>query len=159
LSGQVISLGAVIVDERNRYLLVHKYWTSNWEFPQGSREGNERHLDTLRRELKEEIGLSKGYQILPGWREKIFYHFKFRGEIPVDKWVIFYLLRVGSPTVHLSEEHTDYRWVTFKEGMKLLRHENYQRVLRRANAFLQEKSFREKSKEEHGRRINDTTIR
>lgn len=49
---------AVIFDQRGRVLLVrHSYGRRNWELPGGGRKANESVEETVRREVREEVGI------------------------------------------------------------------------------------------------------
>jgi ADP-ribose pyrophosphatase YjhB (NUDIX family) len=55
----LVTVGAIVVDDRGRVLLLqHEFRTgSGWGIPGGFMERGEQPLETLRRELREEIGL------------------------------------------------------------------------------------------------------
>jgi len=51
------SFGAVVVDEKGRYLLVKHRYGGHWDFPKGHMEGDESPLEAALREVLEETGL------------------------------------------------------------------------------------------------------
>lgn len=128
------------VDGEIRYLVISSAVTKreHWEFPKGGVEKGEREVETALRELEEETGVSD-VEILPGYREPIRYIYR-RQEGLVFKQVIYFIGRVGDPTVNLRpEEVKDYRWATYDEARTLLRHGNARELLYRCHAFIQGK--------------------
>src|SRR5690606_32631016 len=124
------------VDGEIRYLVISSAVTKreHWEFPKGGVEAGEREIDTALRELWEETGV-KDVQVLPGYREPIRYIYR-RPEGLVSKQVVYFIGRVGDPTVTLREvEAKDYRWASYEESRKLLRHSNARALLDRCHAF------------------------
>lgn len=120
-----------------RYLVISSAVTKreHWEFPKGGVELGEREIDTALRELWEETGV-KDVRVLPGYREPIRYIYR-RPEGLVSKQVVYFIARVGDPTVKLREvEAKDYRWADYDEARKLLRHANARALLERCHAFI-----------------------
>lgn len=52
-----VGADALLLDERGRVLLVDPRYKPDWDLPGGMAEANEAPADTVRRELKEELGL------------------------------------------------------------------------------------------------------
>ncbi len=83
-----------------------------WTFPGGILEKNENYEESLKREVKEETGLDVD----------IVYQFFSSMIKTVDKkeaMVVAYLCRPKGKKVKLSEEHTDYKWVSPKDLKKM----------------------------------------
>lgn len=84
-----------------------------WDLPGGNVSFGERHDESLRREIKEETTLDVGEitptQVVTNYDEatKVYYLF------------IGYIAKALSADVQLSEEHTEYKWVTKGEFMGL----------------------------------------
>lgn len=55
-----VSVDGLILDQQGRILLVNPRYKPGWDMPGGMAEANEPPLDTLRRELSEELGLGVG---------------------------------------------------------------------------------------------------
>lgn len=132
------SAGAVIFYQRGNkieHLLLH-YEAGHWGFPKGHIEQGEREQETLEREVREETGI-ENIEIIPGFKEFISYTFRRRKNEMVFKTVTYYLARVKVKKVRLSFEHIDYKWLKYKEAIKLLTFMNTKDVLRKAYKFLQ----------------------
>ncbi|MBI2176217.1 NUDIX domain-containing protein [Candidatus Woesearchaeota archaeon] len=145
-----ISAGAIIfrVDGKSskpKYLLLH-YGSGHWDFVKGHIEGKETEEETLRREAKEESGLTD-LRIIPGFREKISYFYKREGET-IQKDVIFFLAETGAAEkdIKLSFEHSGYDWLEFGEAVKKVTYNSSKDVLKKANKFLEENSKQKKLK-------------
>jgi 8-oxo-dGTP pyrophosphatase MutT (NUDIX family) len=124
-------------DTKVLYLVISSALTrrEHWEFPKGGVEEGERELDTALRELMEETGVTD-VTILRGFREPIHYIYR-RPEGLVSKQVVYFLGQVNDPRVVLREvEAKDYRWATYDEAKKLLRHANARSLLDRAHARI-----------------------
>ena len=81
-----------------------------WEIPGGKRENNEHIVDALKREIKEETGLTIN-------EYKIVYVSPIFENHPVLKPFlnIGYLCLVDNSDVVISDEHIDYKWVSVEE--------------------------------------------
>ncbi|MBI2550450.1 NUDIX domain-containing protein [Candidatus Woesearchaeota archaeon] len=135
-----VSAGAIIfrIDEKAkkpRYLLLH-YGSGHWDFIKGHIEGNETEEETLRREAREESGLTD-LRIISGFREKVSYFYRKEGET-VPKDVIFLLAKTSSAEkeVKLSFEHSEYVWLGFEDAVKKVTYSNSKEVLKKADSFL-----------------------
>lgn len=131
------SAGAVVFYKSSdtvEYLLLH-YEVGHWGFPKGHIEQGEREQETLEREVREETGI-ENIEIIPGFKEFISYTFRRRKNEMVFKTVTYYLARVKVKEVRLSFEHIDYKWLKYKEAIKLLTFMNTKDVLVEANTFI-----------------------
>ena len=109
--------GALILNPEGKVFLMRSpKWHDRWVIPGGHIELGERIEDALMREVKEETGLTirdirfirVGECVYDDefWKKK---HFVF----------VNYSCRTDSTVVRLSEEATEYRWVTFDEAQGL----------------------------------------
>jgi len=161
------SVGAVVFRRTPsgiRYLLLHHPDKENrpghrakrgvsqaklghWDFPKGHIERVETSEVTLRREVKEETGISR-LRVFPGlsakggpasgWKETIRYFVGPQGNKRL-KFVAYFLAETKTRKVILSFEHQGYAWLPFKEAHRLVTYKNSKDVLRAANQFLKNK--------------------
>ncbi len=143
-----ISAGAIVfrIDKQSRkpkYLLLH-YGSGHWDFVKGHIEGRETEEETLRREAKEEAGLTD-LKLVKGFREKLSYFYNKDGST-VAKDVIFFLAetKVAEGDVKLSFEHSDYVWLDFDAAAKKVTYSSSKDVLKKAHEFLEK--FRQQHK-------------
>jgi 8-oxo-dGTP pyrophosphatase MutT (NUDIX family) len=108
-------------------LLLFNAQNKEWEFAKGKLEPGEALIQAARRELAEETGLRR-VTIRPRWRRLIRYRFTLPRIGPVHKTVHYYLA-VTRDRVKISTEHRTYRWATWAQAERLLRHRNYRNVL------------------------------
>ena len=139
-----ISIGGIIFLEENNkrfYLLLeynrindkkgeHKYW----DFPKGHIEGKETEFQTLFREIKEETNLMN-LDLTLGFKKSIKYFFRKNGSL-ISKEVIYYLLKSNSKEVNISSEHTNYKWLEYKEALNLIVFKSSKDILKEAEKFL-----------------------
>jgi len=138
------SAGAVLFVRENKkikYLLL-KHSLGHWDFPKGNIEKGEKIEDTVRREIKEETGISR-VVFISGFKHWIKYFYRLKGKT-VFKIVTFLLAEAKTKKVKLSFEHVGYKWLDFNKAMKLLKFRNSKEILKMANEFLNKR--KEKSK-------------
>lgn len=119
----MFGIGAVIRRQDGRVLLLKKaddpqrHNQGLWEYVYGRKEENEEIEVTVRREALEEAGISN-LRIISVVRLWNFY----RGERAPDREIIgvTFLCETQQTDVILSDEHTEFRWVTLDEAEKLL---------------------------------------
>ena len=130
------SAGAIVFIKEKEpiYLLLH-YEAKHWDFPKGNIEKGEKDIETVKREIEEETGITD-IEIVKDFKEKIQYYFKFKGEL-INKTVVFYLAKTKTNEVKLSFEHIGSIWLTYKEAMEKLTFKNAKEILKKSDDFLE----------------------
>ena len=118
---------------KNEFLLLN-YPQGHWDFVKGKMEVGETPHETVRREMKEETGISN-FKLIKGFEEYVEYNFRFKNEA-VHKKVIFFLAKTDMKKISLSHEHNDYLWLEYNDALKKITFENAKNVLAKANKFL-----------------------
>lgn len=143
------SAGAIIfriAPKKKEFLLLHhspmpnrrglKLTDGHWDFPKGHIEPGEKTEDTVRREVREETGITK-IELIPGFKETIRYFVNYDGEKRL-KFVAFFLARAGGKKVIISHEHQGYAWLSYEEAHQKLTYQNAKEILNKAHHFLSE---------------------
>src|SRR3989338_9342144 len=131
-----ISAGAIVFREEKGkilYLLLH-YEEGHWDFPKGNIEKGEEEKETVKREIKEETGITK-ISFIEGFKEKIKYFYKREGQT-IYKEVVFYLAETKESKIKISFEHIGYKWLSYGEAIKQLTFKNAKEILKKAHSFL-----------------------
>lgn len=127
------------------YLLL-KYNPKYWGFAKGQIEKGESEEETLRREAKEETGISD-LKIIPGFRRQEKYFFKRnyglkkeeKNKVPwTFKLVFLRLAETKTKEIRLSNEHEDFVWLPFEQAIKKATHKNAKEVIKKAHEFITE---------------------
>ena len=133
-----ISGGVVVFKEETegrKYLLLRHANGGHWSFSKGHLEDEESAREAAVRELTEETGLQLE-EFLADFRERVHYTYRNEGQ-KVKKAVVYFLASVDQLTpVSLSDEHLDYKWVSFGEALDKLTYDNDVRILRKAEEEL-----------------------
>jgi 8-oxo-dGTP pyrophosphatase MutT (NUDIX family) len=112
------AVGAVVLDERDRVLLVGQYRYTldrySWEIPEGGSPMDEEPLDGIQRELAEETGYTAGT-----WRELL--RLTLSNSVTDEEGIIFVAtdLRPGQARPDATEE-LRIRWVEFDEALAMI---------------------------------------
>lgn len=128
----------VLFNEKNEILLMKAKNDEKWDLPGGHFEKNDTDiLESLKREVAEEIGESVDFEIL----EEISVELrKYKGEFKNVKAV--YLAKYNLGKIKLSEEHSDFQWISLAE-IENLKSEDckewLQRVVEKAKIRLEQK--------------------
>lgn len=129
------SYGAIVVrqEKGNLIYLLVKNFRGEWGFPKGHKEKNEKPLDTAMREIWEETSI-KDLKFAPGFKEELVY--RYEGEIKtIEKHAIYFIaVTTQSELKCLDAEHTELRWGSYEEAMKLLTFENTKELLKKARS-------------------------
>jgi len=129
------SAGVVLFFRGDRILyLLLKYRWGHWGFIKGHIEPGEDEIETIKRETKEETGITD-IKFIPGFREKIEYTYTMHGE-KRHKTVYYRLAETTQINVKLSHEHVAYAWLPYEEAIKRITYDNDRNVLRKAHEYL-----------------------
>jgi len=101
-------------DKIPKYLILKRklHW-KGFEFPKGGVEKNERYLDTVKRELKEETGLIPLKIKFHNFKGKYFYRKKFLDRVGLaGQTFVLFSVQVKKSKVFLDRhEHSNYHWL------------------------------------------------
>lgn len=131
------SCGAVVHREKEgktEILLICHKKGGHWSFPKGHVEGNETEVETAKREVKEETGLSV-------WIEKDF-RMSIGYVLPNSVWkdVVYFSARVVAGKEKAQDEEViDIGWFSLEEALAKITHENSRKVLRKFIAYYSKK--------------------
>lgn len=114
---QQASVGALIQNKDGKFLIVKRsekddFLPGLWELPGGGLDFGEELQDGLKREIKEETGL-----IVETIKPVAVNTYPMEKEDEkIQRIEITFLCRItGTDTVLLSDEHTEYKWITKSE--------------------------------------------
>ena len=141
------SAGAVIFFESAKertYLLLHHQQHENkraskpvaghWSFAKGHIEKGETTEETVRREVREETGITK-LALVPGFKQTIRYFINYNGEKRL-KFVAFFLARATQEKVIISHEHQGFSWLPYEEAYRTVTYGSDKKILKAAEIFL-----------------------
>lgn len=128
------SCGAVvynIVNNNIEFLIIKHRSGEHWGFPKGHVEASESEHETALREVREETGLS--VEIVEGFT----YRMKYSPKVGTMKEVVYFLGKSKEREVLCQEsEISDFKWLTLRDAIRLVTHENSRRLLREAYFFV-----------------------
>lgn len=137
------SCGGVVFtnDEGLRKFIVIKSVEGICGLPKGHVEGNETEIETAKREILEETGLS--VCVIDGFCHKETYTF-FREGTRIDKEVVYFLCEYEGqiPTPQESEISEIYI-LDYEAAVEKLRFDSAKQILRKAFGFLEKRDFRD----------------
>ena len=104
-----------LIKKDGKYLLLFNNKQKKWASPGGKIEWDETHLNALKRELKEEVGIEVR-------DAKLVFKGKF-AECIIDTSFYIYVIKdfVGEPMNIEKEKHSDMRWLTKSEIKNFMR--------------------------------------
>lgn len=133
--------GAILFRKRQDrvlYLLLQRP-RGHWVFPGGKIESGESAIETVRREIKEETGLTH-IRFLPGFKETMRFRYKWppKTQDAEDhlKYFVLYLGQVFEHYVEISQEHKNFQWVVFEKARQMLKHRSARELLDKAEAHI-----------------------
>lgn len=118
-------------------ILKRKLHWKGWEFPKGGIKFLETKKGAVERELKEETGLNP----LKIKKFKLNGKYRYNRELKDRKGFggqsfRLYSAEVKKSGVSIGNEHSDFRWVSFKEALKKLKWPNQRKSLKMVNTWL-----------------------
>ncbi len=128
----LLSSGGVLIN-KDKVLILKRDKT--WVFPKGKVKEGEDLIQTAKREIFEETGISVSDPIFFIGTTK--YKFEKENEI-YKKEVYYYLFKVESFQVNLEPSFIGYGWFYFDEGVKILTFKNDKKIFKTAIKKLKE---------------------
>jgi 8-oxo-dGTP pyrophosphatase MutT (NUDIX family) len=130
------SCGALLycIDNQQIIFLLLHYFSGHWDFPKGNKERGENYKETIRREIKEETGISD-LNFMDGFVKEISYKYLRQNQL-ISKKVVYFLARTNSKDVVLSSEHTDFVWDHYESALKRLTYKKSKEILTEGYKFL-----------------------
>lgn len=127
------SIGFIIYNNKQKYLLLQKAIDHHWDFPKGHFNlGETEEAQVALRELEEETGIE---------REEIKIRSSFRHEHiflnseGVQRKIVLFLANCNKDPI-LSKEHRAFVWVELNQAKELMRFPEKQKALQEAAEYL-----------------------
>lgn len=119
------------------FLLVHQR-KGGWSFPKGIKEKNETDLETAKRELQEETGITD-IKLLSETALTEEYTLDYHGEL-AQKTARYFIAEAKRCAVQIQQgEIVDHEWLTFEQALTTLQYESRKEILRKAYDAIREK--------------------
>jgi dATP pyrophosphohydrolase len=128
-------------DEYPQYAVFKRRDEEYWQFIAGGGENTEKPIESAKREAFEEAGISpeSEYTILVSRTtipvEGVTGEFTWGKEVYVIPEYTFGV-KLGSDTIILSSEHTECRWVSYKNAVAMLKWDSNKSALWELNARI-----------------------
>jgi len=129
------------LDGERQYLIVRNRGRGYWGFPKGRLEPAEASEAAARREVAEEVGITR-LEKVPCFREVLSYSYMRCGTL-MDKEVVLYLARAEESGEAQPGEIQEIAWLPYAEARAWLTHAEQRELLRRAEACLAEREGEE----------------
>ncbi|MCA9357156.1 NUDIX domain-containing protein [Candidatus Kaiserbacteria bacterium] len=131
------------VEGKWKVFLIHQFSrignNSYWIFPKGHSENSETQIETAKRELFEEVGMTAD-RILPEPTFSLKYVFSFDG-VRINKEVIFYLGIISDTKINLqTSEVKEAGWYTIEEAAERLDYQDTKSMFVEVKQFLEQYS-------------------
>ncbi len=133
MAGHIRASGVVVyylAQDEPHFLLLRSRRDRSWGFPKGHLIEGEDLLSGAKRELWEETGIRE-VTLVPGFIEHVTYRVNRAGRFR-QKTVTYFLGRVETSAVRLSEEHSEHRWAVIEDARRILTFENLRTLVTRA---------------------------
>lgn len=130
------SAGAVLFRraEKNVLYLVLHYTAGHWDFPKGNIESGEEDQETIRREIKEETGITS-VAFIEQFRESIRYSYTWKG-LHINKVVRYCLAETTESQVKISDEHQGFEWLPYEKALERITHDNSKEMLTKSKTLI-----------------------
>ena len=115
---KVIQTIVAIIYDKDDFLIVEKTGTwKGWQFVQGKKVKDEDWETAIKREVKEETGLTD-IKIIKKLDIKGDYWFVWERE-KIHKFLNYFLVKANKKQkIKLSREHSQHKWCKYKEALK-----------------------------------------
>ena len=137
-----IQIQAILFRKLNRetqYLLLKRASSTGgfWQSVTGGIEEGETKIQALKREVSEETGIKNVAIIIKDVHYCEFWdYFKREARQRLIKEHVFGVEIHSNEKITISQEHTEYKWCSFKEALKLLKWEENKEALKRLDKML-----------------------
>jgi bis(5'-nucleosidyl)-tetraphosphatase len=116
------------------YYLLLQYRSDYWGFSKGNIEKGEKVEETVKREVREETGLTD-IEFIDGFKVTQQYVYTREGQ-KVFKTVSYLLARASTKDVKVSWEHAGYTWLPYEEALEKTTYPGDKELLQQAQEFL-----------------------
>ncbi len=122
-----------------RFLLIHQT-VGHWAFPKGHPEGSESPIESARRELLEETGISN-IQMLDGYSYVQNYSFEKEGQ-QIQKTVTFFAGFARDDRITVREDEVqNFGWFYYNDAVQRLTYEDSKQLLKDLYSRLESEGF------------------
>ena len=124
--------------------LIIEHRQGHWSFPKGHKEKGETDLQTAKRELSEETGITDVKFISEGIELSEVYLFNSGKNHRVEKSVDYFIAEVFSETVKIDNmEIVNFQWCGLDKGLKLVTFPESENLLNKAYKIILNKNDKE----------------
>jgi 8-oxo-dGTP diphosphatase len=129
MKGEIVAAGGVLIDRKNRVLLVHRPRYDDWSFPKGKIDPDETIEKGALREVKEETGLDcRIVRRLTASSYK--YRTRRRGSLR-PKVVHYFLMKRTSGRLRVPGDEVDQaKWFTLDDAARVLTYPLDRRIIK-----------------------------
>ena len=127
------------VGKRIEYLILKRklHWIG-WEFPKGGKKSSESYKKSVKREISEETGQKPSKIINLNVNGKYKYPKKIEDRPGIiGQTYKLYAVEIKKMGIKIDKiEHTDYKWVNFKDALRKLTWKDQRKCLKIVNSYL-----------------------
>lgn len=116
-----LGIKALIQNTDGEILILRRAGHSFWDVPGGRVQAGEQVLETLVREVMEETGLVDLQDIKPQAMTLTPINIQLADGTPAGLILWYHSCAIANPVIMLSEEHSEYEWVTWEIAQKEVR--------------------------------------
>ena len=128
-----------IKNKKVNYLILkynNLHGQNHYDFVKGKPKVNESTDECINREVFEEIGI-RNFSIVSDFKISNSYNYIKNDGIEIFKEIEFFISELNTNVkVKLSSEHSEFKWVDFKEAEKLLEFEGQRHILIKVDEYL-----------------------
>jgi 8-oxo-dGTP pyrophosphatase MutT (NUDIX family) len=123
-------------DKRIEYLLLKRLPQKNgfWQPVTGGVEEGETREEALHREIREETGVKNTVAVIES-----LYYFEFSDPNPNQEYVYGVEVSPSEQIVFDRKEHSEYRWCSFQDALRLLHWKENKVAVRKLNKILMQR--------------------